>query len=59
MVAPGGSNGATVLAACVRSASFGEVLFFAGSATTGATAAFLFGWQGSVVDADIVAALGA
>lgn len=58
-VSPGGASGATVLAACVRNATYAEALFFtATNVTTGTTSASQFGWQGSVTDADIVAALG-
>lgn len=48
---PGGSNGATVLAQCVRSANRAEVMLAAqsqASNTTGTTTARVLTWEGSV-----------
>lgn len=58
-VNPGGGNGATVLAACTRTATRGEKVFATTSATTGATSAFIVTYEGRVTDADVVLALNA
>ena len=52
----GGASGATVLAACTRTATRVEKVLSTGSATTGSTTANLLGFEGTVVYTDIVAA---
>ena len=57
LTSPGGSSGATVLAACTRKATRGEKLYTSGPATTGSTSAFLLGYEGTISNTDIVLAL--
>lgn len=50
---PGGSNGATALAACLRNATFAESALKGANATTGATTAALLSFEGQITTADI------
>lgn len=50
---PGGVNGATVLAACTRSATRAEKLLAGNAATTGAVTANLLGFEGAVTPSDV------
>lgn len=55
--AAGGASGATVLSACLRSATVAENALKSGSATTGSTAGVLLTFEGQVSPTDIADAL--
>lgn len=57
IVSAGGVNGKTVLDACTRFATNGEVLFATVDATTGPTTAKLFTYEGNISNEDVVIAL--
>ena len=53
-----GSSGATVLAKCIRKANKGEDLFATTQATTGATTAYVMGFEGHISAFDVQTAMG-
>ena len=52
-VSPGGSGGATILAAMQRTGTKAEVIFSPGTAVTGPVTANLFGWEGLLSGQDV------
>lgn len=56
VVSPGGSSGATVLAACIRNSLRVEAILAGVDATTGSTTAKLLGYEGAISYQDVAAA---
>lgn len=53
ITSPGGANGATVMAACTRAATFAEAALKGASAHTGTVTAFLLDFEGQITVQDI------